>query len=108
MRCVIAKLFRAGRITLEQHRTARQWNALSRAYRAVLNGSYEDVARVGADRLSAHERAVIRRYRLLAPIMGRIERDIIEGRGRSPRTLDELCGVRRCLDEIERRWCEAG
>jgi len=102
----MGKLFTEGRISLGQFETARKWNALSRAYRAVIDGSYADGVEIGRQRLSAHERAVIRRYRALQPIMGRVERDIIEGRGRYPRTVLELCSVRRCLDEIARRWCE--
>ena len=112
MRCVMSKLASQSRITLEQFRTARQWNNLSAAYRRLLSGSYDEGARVdagrGKDRLQAFERAVIRRYRMLAPILGPIERDIIEGRGRYPRTIGELCAVRVALDEIARRWSEAG
>lgn len=108
MRCCIGKLFRDGRITQAQHETAQRWAALSRAYRAVVSGSYDDGEQIGRDRLSAHERAVIRRYRMLAPVIGRVERDIIEGRGRSPRSLLELASVRRVLDEIRARWSEAG
>lgn len=112
MRCCLSRLYREGRITQRQHEVARQWNALSRAYRALLSGAYDDGAGIVAGRanarLSGFERAVIRRYRMLAPYLGPVERAIVEGRGRYPRTMGELAGVRLALDEIGARWVEAG
>ena len=115
MRCVMSKLAAQSRITISQFATSKKWTALSRAYRAILTGAHDDAGREHAEhdrrlstaRLDAFERQVIRRYRTLAPILGPIERAIIEGRGRYPRTLDELCRVRRALDEIEAQWVEA-
>lgn len=112
MRCCLSRLYREGRITQRQHETARQWNALARAYRALLSGAYDDGAGIVAGkanaRLSGFERAVIRRYRALAPYLGPVERAIVEGRGRYPRGISELCAVRLALDEIGARWVEAG
>jgi hypothetical protein len=112
----MSKLASQSRITVSQFAMSKRWNALARAYRAVVSGCYAEDAgdEPGApyspsrDRLSAFERGVIKRYRALAPILGPVERAIIEGRGRYPRTLGELCAVRRALDEIESRWVEAG
>lgn len=114
MRCVMSKLAAQSRITVGQFRTAAQWQRLARAYRAVVSGQYADQVDDGPaqeyapsrDRLSSFERQVIRRYRALAPILGPVERAVIEGRGRYPRSLDELCAVRRALDEIAARWSE--
>jgi hypothetical protein len=112
MRCVLSRLCREGRITLEQHATSKKWNRLSQAYRQLLSGEYDAgasrVAGLSSARIQGFERAVIRRYRALAGIMGPVDRAIIEGRGRYPRSLSELASVRRCLDEIEKRWCEVG
>lgn len=116
MRCVMSKLAAQSRITIRQFTTARQWDALSRAYRAIVSGPREQdepdpqtaARRLSTARLDAYERQVIRRYRALAPILGPLERGIIEGSGRYPRSLAELCAVRRALDEIEDRWVEAG
>jgi hypothetical protein len=116
MRCVLSKLAAGGRITVEQFATARKWAALSGAYRRLVSGSYADgwdndagnARRLSTARLDAFERVVIRRYRLLAPYLGPLERAVIEGQGRYPRTLGELCAVRRALDEIGARWNEAG
>lgn len=116
MRCVLSKLAASGRITVDQFATARKWAALSAAYRRLLSGSYEsgwdddsgDARRLSTARLDAFERVVIRRYRLLAPYLGPLERAVIEGRGRYPRDMRELCAVRRALDEIGARWVECG
>lgn len=112
MRCVMSKLAAQSRITVDQFAWSKRWNALARAYRAVVSGQYAEDAgeEPGApyapsrDRLSQFERGVIKRYRALAPILGPVEADIIEGRGRYPRTLAELCAVRKALDEIAERW----
>lgn len=116
MRCVMSKLAAGGRITVDQFTTARQWNALSQAYRSIVSGSscprdadaQTTDRRLSTARLDRRERQVIRRYRTLAPILGPLERAIVEGRGRYPRTLAELASVRRALDEIASRWVEAG
>ncbi len=116
MRCVLSKLAASGRITVEQFATALKWAALSAAYRRLLSGAYEDgwcdgggdAKRLSTARLDAFERVVIRRYRLLAPYLGPLERAVIEGSGRYPRDMRELCAVRRALDEIGARWCECG
>lgn len=118
MRCVMSKLAAQSRITISQFAWSKRWNSLSRAYRAVVSGRYAEEAgetpggggayAPARDRLSAFERGVIKRYRALAPILGPVERAIIEGRGRYPRTLGELCAVRRALDEIEERWEATG
>jgi hypothetical protein len=112
----MSKLAAQSRITIDQFATSKKWTALSRAYRAIVSGLHDrqdpDAGavdrRLSSARLDQFERQVIRRYRTLAPIMGPLERGIIEGRGRYPRTLDELCAVRRALDEIAERWVEAG
>jgi hypothetical protein len=114
MRCVMSRLCREGRITLQQHATAKRWNSLSRAYRSLLTGSHDMGDRIGAEhverlssaRLDEFERQVIRRYRALAPIMGALERGIIEGCGRYPRDMRELCAVRVALERIAKRWEE--
>lgn len=116
MRCVMSKLAVQSRITVQQFAWCKRWNALARAYRAVVSGAYAEEEgeahdapyAPSRDRLSSFERGVIKRYRALAPILGPVERAIIEGRGRYPRTLAELCAVRQALDEIAERWEMAG